>query len=38
VPEEKLNKACICKKCLEKFRRGELDPENEKMERASDGL
>ncbi|NQU62815.1 MAG: cysteine-rich CWC family protein [SAR324 cluster bacterium] len=24
VPEDKLNKACICKKCLDKFRRGEL--------------
>ncbi len=38
VPEEKLNKACICKKCLDKFRRGELDSGNNKMEQMSDGL
>lgn len=24
VPEEQLRKTCICKKCLDKFRRGEL--------------
>jgi len=38
VPEEKLNKACICKKCLDKFRSGGLDSGNKKMEKISDGL
>ncbi len=38
VPEEKLNKACICKKCLDKFRKGDLGFGNSDMEKTSDGL
>ena len=38
VPADKLYKTCICKKCLDKFKRGELDFRNEKREKMADGL